>query len=530
MKRGASTRRLLGRSILTGILLLPLSTLAEETLEGSSWIVLPEAELRGLEEAVASQLISARQITLSVIADDSATPEELAATVGELGRHYHAYNLSAPAEGCYRIAGRLAPEDFRWPYYLGYLLQTDGRLDEAKQAYTRALGIHRAAPPALLRLGQIHLELGEEEAAGEVFREALNLDPSSAAVEAALGELYQSQGRHREAVELLRSALEKEPRANRLYYPLALAHRALGEMDEARRLLDLQGSVGIRPADPLIDGLERLTTGERIHLLRGQTAFRAGRFDEAAEEFRLAVAAQPESIAARIDLGSALGELGDVEGAIEQLERAVELAPGNETALFNIGVLLAGRGDLEQAGDYLKQAAELDPEDAGIRFQLAEALRQQDHFEEALGHYRWAIELDPHGEEARLGEAQALTRLGRYAEVRERLEEGLAVLPTSGLLSHALSRLLALGPDLELREGARALDLALKVYTARPSPAHAEVVAAALAELDRCKEAADWQRRLVVGQREAGLEDGGMNAPRVLSHYEKGPPCRYSVD
>jgi tetratricopeptide (TPR) repeat protein len=428
MKRRASDSRPLTGAILTGLLLCPVGLGAVERTEDGGWIVLPGAELGGLEEAVASQLRSAREVTLSVVADESATPEELAATIGELGRHYHAYDLRSSAEGCYRIAGRLTPEDFRWPYHLGYLLQTEGRLEEAKRAYTRALGIHRSVPPALLRLGQVHLDLGEDEAAGEVLREALSLDPTSAAVEAALGELYHSQGRHREAIALLRSALEKEPRANRLYYPLALAHRALGEMDEARRLLALQGTVGIRPADPLIDGLALLTTGERIHLLRGQSAYRAGRFADAAEEFRQAVAAEPESIAARIDLGSALGELGDVEGAIEQFERAAELAPGNETALFNLGVLLARRGDLERASDHLKQAAQLDPEDAGIRFQLAEALRRQDNFEGALVHYRRAIELEPHAEPARLGEAQALTALGRFSEVGDRLEEGLGIL------------------------------------------------------------------------------------------------------
>jgi tetratricopeptide (TPR) repeat protein len=529
MNRRASDCRVFASAILIGILPWLARIGAVEGAEVGDWIILPEAELGGLEQAVASQLSSARELTLSVVADESKTPEELAATIGELGRHYHAYDLRGPAEGCYRIAARLTPEDFRWPYYLGYLLQTDGRLEEAKGAYLRALGIHRAVPPALLRLGRVHLDLAEEEAAGEVFREALSLDPTSAAVEAALGELYQSQGRHREAIELLRSALDKEPRANRLYYPLALAHRALGETEEARRLLALQGSVGIKPADPLIDGLARLTTGERVHLLRGQTAFRAGRFAEAAEEFRLAVAAEPKSIAARIDLGSALGELGDVEGAIEQFERAVELAPGNETALFNLGVLLARGGDLEQAVDHLKQAAQLAPEDAGIRHELAEALRRQGHFEDALVHLRRAIELEPLAEGPRLGEAQALTGLGRYAQVRERLEESLTILPSSGMLSHALSRLLALGPDLEVRDGARALDLSLEVYRARPSAAHAEVVAAALAELDRCEEAADWQRRLVVGAATAELEADRSDARGVLSHYEKGPPCRYPV-
>lgn len=490
----------------------------------ASWIRLPDVDLSALEPAVASQLERFREISEAEIADPEAGPEKLAATVGELGKNYHAYELAEPAEACYRIARRLQPTDFRWHYFLGYLLQGEGRLEESEEAYLRALEIYRAAPPALLRLAEVYVEMNRLQAAASLIREARSLDPTSAAARAALGELYQRLGRNEEAIELLEEALEEVPGANRLYYPLALAHRALGNTDEARRLLKLSGRVGIRPADPMIEEIARLKAGERVHILDGNAAFRAGRYQEAVDAFRRAVDAAPESITARIDLGSALGELGELEAALAEFDKALEIAPANLTALFNAGLLEARMGNLAKARAHLRNAAMLDPGDAAVRLRLADVHWMLRELDDALLHYRAAAEADPPGEVACLGESQVLSALGRFADARERLEECLELLPTSGILSHALSRLLAMGPDFASRDGQRALDLAERVYEAVPSAGHAEVVAAAHAELGRCDEAVRWQEKAVEGSSEENLELRRW----ILAHYSSGgPPCRY---
>lgn len=81
-----------------------------------------------------------------------------------------------------------------------------------------------------------------------------------------------------------------------------------------------------------------------------------------------------------------------------------------------------------------------------------------------------------------------------------------------------------MGPDATIRDGQRALELAEKVFAARPESAHAEVVAAALAELGHCSEAAEWQRRALE------LASSGEPAAQrrvVLALYAQGPPCAY---
>ncbi len=497
-------------------------------LFGQDVAELPLVDLDALEPSVAEQLGSLRSHTQSVLAGE-VTAGKKGEAVGELGRHFHAYELVEPAEACYRAAASLAPRDFRWRYHLGYLLQNAGRLEEAASEYERALGLHANVPPALVRLGQVYLALGQIEAAEDVLGRALQLDPASTSAYAVLGEVYLAQQRHSEAVAGLERALDYTPEATRLYYPLALAYRGLGEEDRARELMAQRGDVGVRPADPLIDGLAGLVTGERVHILRGRAAFGVGRFAEASEEFAAAVAANPRSIPARVNLGSALGQLGKAEEAIEHYRAAIELGPGNVSARFNLGVLLADEGRYEEAVTELRGAVQYGPKDAQAHYQLARALRRLGRLEDALTHFVLSSELGPPGELARLGQGATLVDLGRYAEARGILEGALEVIPTSARLTFALAHLLAACPDPAQRDGNRALVLADKMYTARGSVADALLVAAALAEIGRCPDAAEWQSQAL-----ATLETTAPPQPAAaiagvrerLDHYQSGPPCR----
>lgn len=521
-----STIRVLTAAGALGLWLLLAASSARAQGDNQPLIRVPAASLEGLEGPVARQLEILREFVVGRVADSDVQAAELAEAFGELGRHYHAYRLLDPAEECYTIARRLAPGDFRWPYMAGYLYQTSGRLEQAIELYRQALSIVPGVPPALIRLGRAYLDLNRPEDAEKVLLAALELDPTASAALASLGQLYLAAGRHAEAVAALEQALELEPAADLLYYPLGQAYRALGEMDKARTALGRSGEVGVRPADPLVDGLGQLTTGERVHLLRGRAAFKAGAYGQAAEEFRAAVEAQPESVSARVNLASALTEVGEIDEAIGHLERVAEVAPGNATALFNLGVLYEGRGELQKSTEYLQEAASYEPRDAEIRLRLADSLRRQGRLEDALSQYGKAVALEAGSETAWLGEAEILARLGRFEEAITRLETAHNLMPTSGLVAQGLARFLATCPDPSLRDGERALDLATRVVKARPTLLNVQTLAMAYAELGQCEQAAEWQSRALGASREAGNEQQAAVLEIVLESYLKGPPCR----
>ena len=503
---------------------LAFGTAAEESA-GVELLPFVPPNLEHLEDAVASQLRETQGLLESILAEPDASPAALADAFGQAGRLYHAYELAEPAVLCYANAVRLAPRDYRWTYLLAILDHQEGRIDEAIGGYERALELAPSSLPARVRLGQAYLAARRLDDARAALEGVLEVDAESAAALAALGQVALSEKRYDEAVERLQAALATAPQADRLHHPLGLAYRGLGDMDKAREHLMLRGKVGVKPADPLIDELPALKTGERVFLLRGQMAFRAGRYAAAVEAFRAALEALPSSVRARVNLGSALAQNGDGDAAVAMYREALELEPDNRTARFNLGVLLAQGGDAAGAAEALARAVELDPADVEARLELARTLRRLERSEQALVHASRAVELDPARSDSRLLEAQILVRQGRFGDAVDRLEAAYAVMPEAGQIVAALAKLLAAGPDLARRDGARALDLAQRVYQATSDARHAETLAMALAESGRCDEAEALQRKVVAAAEKAGAEALAGALARTLAQLEQRP-CR----
>ena len=483
-------------------------------------------DLGVLEPAVAAQLEETQDALVAILETDDATLEETAEAYSELARLYHAYGLLEPAETCYLNALQLVPENLRWTYLLGTLYQTSGRLEEASHYYQRVLPSQPQYAPLLLRIAEVLLAQGQPEEAKAYLTTALDLEPSSAAVLSAMGQVALSARDYLQAIDFLKRALALVPEANRLHYALGQAYRGIGDLDKARYHLALRGEIGVRPRDSVVDELEGLKRGETVYLLRGRSAFRVGRYAEAVAEFRRAVEAAPESVRARVNLGTALAQTGDLEGAILEFRRALVGDPDNRTAHFNLGSLLADQGEYGLAVGHLQVAVDQEPTDAEAHLQLAESLRELGRLDEALAHYGEAIALEPRNEFARLGQAETLVRWKRYGEARERLEEAIALLPESGLIAHGLARLLAACPELSLRDGERALDLALRVYQGLATVRHAATVAEALAELGRCEEAVEWQGRALAAVEEQGDAAEPAGLLETLRHYQVSRPCR----
>jgi tetratricopeptide (TPR) repeat protein len=315
--------------------------------------------------------------------------------------------------------------------------------------------------------------------------------------------------------------LAQVPEANRVHYSLAMAYRGLGDVDKVKAHLAQQGTVGVRVSDPLVDRLQDSLAGERLHLSRGKVAFEARRYAEAANEFRKAVGANPESVAARVNLGAALTQLGDLNGAAEQFEEALRIEPGKVNAHYNLAVLLARQNKHEQAITHLRSALNVEPGDQSARFLLAQELNKSGRVDEALAEY---ARVDPGNEGALLEQVRLLYRKGQFKQALDRLEKGHAQYPQRGRTVVMLAYLLAASPQLELRNGVGALELAQRVYNATSAAQHGALVALALAEAGRCSEASEWQRRMIsAAERDLDLL-GKLKAG--LKSYENVQSCR----
>ena len=487
-------------------------------------------DMRSMEPDVQEHVTWAQNALIAAVKDPATPVDKLGELYGVTGEIYQAYSLNSPAKECYLNASRLAPKDFRWVYLLGKLSETEGGAQEAINYYDAARQLRPDYLPVFVSLGNIYLQLNRLDEAEANFKRALEINENIAAAQYGLGQAALSKRSYADAARYLEKALSLAPESNRLHYALAMAYRGLGKMDQAQSHLALSGTVGVRVSDPLVDGLQDLIKGARLHLIRGRTALEARRFEDAADQFRQAVAAQPDNITAHFNLGAALTQTGDLPGAVAQFEETLRLDPNHPNAHYNLGLLLAQANRHEEAIKHLRSAVNDEPTDINARFLLGQELLKVRRLDEAETELSRVVQSDPDNEDALLGWVTILLGKKQYGEALEALEKGHEQFPLKGRTSVTLAYLLAASPQYEKRDGKRALQLAQAAYEATGTVNHGVLVAMALAELGRCDEAAAWVRRMTAKATAEGKPDLMEKLKAELSRYERARPCRPTSD
>jgi tetratricopeptide (TPR) repeat protein len=344
-------------------------------------VVIHWPDLTELENEVREQIKSQQGALAAAVKNSNSTEADLSAAYGLMGQTYHAYSLTTPARECYVNAGRLAPRDFRWIYLLAKLDQQAGDVGEAIRGFKTVNSLRPEFVAAPVNLGNIYLEMNRLDDAQSSFSNALAIDKSSAAAYYGLGQVALSKRNYAEAVNYFQKSLELAPGANRIHYSLAMAYRGLGDAEKTKLHLAEQGTVGVRVADPLMDGLQELVQGARVHLIRGRMALEAKRYAEAVTEFRQAVAANPDSVTAHVNLGAALTQTAELSGAVEQFEATLRIDPNNTTAHYNLAVLLANENKHQEAIVHLQAVALINPNDVGAMAMLIRLLAASPQYE-----------------------------------------------------------------------------------------------------------------------------------------------------
>ncbi len=488
-------------------------------------VPVPLPALDSLEPSVTEQIKSIQESYSALAAGPQVTAAELAAAYGTLGQLYHSYEFTDAAQSCYLNARRLAPRDYRWAHLLGQLSQKAGRLEKSLAYYKAARKMNAEYVATAVNLGSVYIQLNQLEAARTEFEGALKSAPDSAAAHNGLGEAALAERRYSEAIPHFQAALKRASRANRIHYSLAMAYRGLGDLEKARAHLKLRGPVGVRPGDPLVDGLQGLLRGERVHLIRGRLAFGAGRFEEAAEAFAKAAEADPSSTRARVNLGTALAKMGRPGGALEQYLAVLRMDPQHLTAHFNVGTMMVRKGEHSRAVEHFESIVKLNPNDLEANRELAKSLTKVERNDEALPYFSRVVKLAPDDEASLISLADLLAGKERYSETRDLLEQANRRFPKRARTAVALARLLAACPDPGLRDGERALELATRAYNATKLLRHGEAVALALAELGRCEEAAAWQSRFVAAAERARELELVARLKQELERYKGRHPC-----
>lgn len=316
-----------------------------------------------------------------------------------------------------------------------------------------------------------------------------------------------------------------------------------------------------RPFDELVSisvrALEHLQHG-----LRGVQLGKQGKLDEALAEFEAAIRVRPDYWQGHINAAVVLIDQGKLDEAMARLRRVLELNPNRSHAHGSVGVVLARKGMLDEALAHFQKALELDPDYAEAHANLARLLRDKGQLEEATAHFyasmelksddplshvdlgsilverkmldeaveqfQEAIQLDPQLTDAYLALAKALAAQGKFAAAVSQLEKAVAVDPNNLRPVNDLAWLLAICPQDDVRNGARAVQLAERAckVTGYTNPVLMSTLAAAYAEVGRFPEAVQTATNaLGLVLPEDRLLARGIR--QQLQLYRDGKPCRH---
>ncbi len=164
----------------------------------------------------------------------------------------------------------------------------------------------------------------------------------------------------------------------------------------------------------------------------------------------------------------ALNALGDLEGAIGQFRAAIDAEPNYVAAHFNLGNLLDASGRPAEAVAVLEKTVRMQPQFAPAHFGLGHALATLGRQEEALPQFERAVGLDPKYGVAWLGLGNAHLALGDHQAAMRAFDQALRLAPDepAARLNRALA-LLALG---DYARGLPAYEWRLDTPGSTPAP------------------------------------------------------------
>ncbi len=363
---------------------------------------------------------------------------------GALATLLHAYGKLPEAETAYRRTQALEPENARWDYYRGLVLDELGRHAEAAEEYSRVLE-RREYKPARLRHAIALEEAGRASSSAALrsqgrseMEQLLADNPKLPETRLALARSYAADGDNEAVIEQLTAALDAGESFQEAHRMLAQAYAAVGDAAQADRHRTLAADPGAHRLiwkDSVKEPLDDLAATEWSARERGVAQAGRGNMPAAAREFRKAADSDPTDVRSRTDLIALYGMMGRRSEALEAYDEAVAIDPSDSTAHLNLATLRLDGGRYAEAEGLYRKALAADRLNGKAAVGLARSLEAQGRRPEALEALRRGVLASGHSVDARMEYARFLADAGdfdgalvemrtaaHYADGRARLE------------------------------------------------------------------------------------------------------------
>ena len=309
------------------------------------------------KSALAYSRLSRAQLALAKPADAVASARKATELDDKLGEGFAILGLAIVAENPKNWSDAIAqaqqgafldPDNPNVQGAVGKIFEANGQLEQAANAYRRALTADPAFGPARFALIQAELNRGNRDAAIAEARKLAAGGMSSADIERLIGE-------------------------------------------DAVRRQDYSGAIPF---------LEKATKGLPGNpdgwALLGRSYHAARRYDEAAEAYGKAVELAPQNANYRTTYGLILGMAGDLDKGLAELQK-VTSTPGYKDAVgyVNLGWIYRNINKPQESIAAYQKALALDPKQEQAALGLGWAYQYTKEYDKAIAAYNQAIQIDP---------------------------------------------------------------------------------------------------------------------------------------
>lgn len=343
----------------------------------------------------------------------------------ELGMTLATSGQSTAAATMFERARALAPDDYRWAYLHGLVLEELGDAPAAAAAIANAIYLNGRYVPARVKLAALKLTAGDPEGSASLLGALLITHDNRA-------DVHFVAGRVQEALGNLDGARRHFERALELNGPFGDGHSALASVygkqnrdAQAAQQLALYETYRerkLRVADPVRVIGNGSADGDEQHIAHAKAMVRSGNYAAAADALSDAIAANPQrenSVAMLILMERQLNRLDAAEQAyIAALERGVDGVDMH----FNMGNFYLEQGRGADAKTALARVLKINPQHADALALVGYIAQRSAEPGRAAELYRRALQAEPGHKQAGYELGRLLALNGEHAAAIQQIE------------------------------------------------------------------------------------------------------------
>jgi superkiller protein 3 len=282
---------------------------------------------------------------------------------------------------------------------LGRLLLDQGRTDESKRAFARALELDPKLAGVRIDYASAMIKSGDAAGALSQLDAAIANGEATALAHALLGVAHERLGKIDEAFAAYGRALEMDP-------------NSAAAREGRARLYETQGDVAKAIADYTV--AYRAVLSPEVALKLARLHARAGQAQAAIQVYRRLLL-ERDDFAVRIEMAKVMLENGQGEEAAKEIAAVAAIRP-KDAGLLTMAGDVYSKDKPELAVDYYRRAVDSEPANNRARVQLGAALVRSQQFEAALPVLADAVSREPDNYQAHANLGTACFKLKQYVQ------------------------------------------------------------------------------------------------------------------